>query len=113
MAKNKKFTEELTILNNMLNVVETYQEIAAMRMRRVKRSVLSSRSFIVDLNDTFRAVTFAYEEYLRRIKKTKETGSLLEKNGRSVMVLMTANMGLYGDILRKTFSLFSQDLLKI
>jgi len=112
MSKNKKFTEEMTTLNNMLNVVETYQEIAAMRMRRVKRSVLSSRSFLVDLNDTFKAVTFAYEEYLKRVKKTKETGELFGKNGKDVMVLMSANMGLYGDILRKTFAMFRDDLLK-
>lgn len=112
MPKNKKYVEEITVLNNMLNVVETYQEIAAMRMRRVKRSVLSSREFLVDLNNTFKAVTFAYEEYLKRVKKTKETGELFGKNGRDVMVLMTANMGLYGDIIRRTFTLFRDDLLK-
>lgn len=112
MAKNKKFTEELNTLNNMLNVVETYQEIAAMRMRRVKRSVLASRSFLVDLNNTFRAVTFAYAEYLKRVKKSQETGELMGKNGRDVMVLLSANMGLYGDILRRTFTLFREDLLK-
>jgi len=112
MGKNKKFTEELNTLNNMLNVVETYQEIAAMRMRRVKKSVLNSREFLVDLNNAFKAVTFAYEEYLKRVNKTKETGELLGKNGRDVLVLMSANMGLYGDIVRRTFYLFQEDVMK-
>jgi len=112
MPKSKRYTEELGILNNMLNVVETYQEIAAMRMRRVKRSVLNSREFLVDLNDAFKAVTFAYEEYLRRVKKTKETGELLNKNGRDVLVFLSANMGLYGDIIRRTFKSFADAVEK-
>lgn len=110
MPKNKKYIEELNTLNNMLNVVQTYQEIAAMRMRRTKKSVLNSREFLVDLNDTFKSVTFAYEEYLKRVSKTKETGLLLGKNGKNVYVLVSANMGLYGDILRKTFAFFVKDL---
>jgi len=110
MSKNKKYVEEFNTLNNMLNVVQTYQEIAAMRMRRVKKSVLSTRDFLLDLNDTFRSVTYAYEEYLKRINKSKETGLILGKNGRTVLVFISANMGLYGDILRKTFSYFTKDL---
>ena len=112
MRKIRKFNDEILTLNNMLNIVETYQEIAAMRMRRVKRSVLNSREFLVDLNDAFRAVTFAYEEYLRRVKKSEETGEILGKNGRDVMVFLSANMGLYGDIIRKTFEMFKDDVLK-
>jgi len=112
MKANKKFTEELNTLNSMLNVVETYQEIAAMRMRRVKKSVLNSREFLVDLNNTFRAVTYAYEEYLKRISKYKETGELLNKNGRDVLVFVSANMGLYGDIIRRTFRDFKNDVIK-
>lgn len=112
MRANKKFTEELNVLNSMLNVVETYQEIAAMRMRRVKKSVLNSREFLVDLNNTFKAVTYAYEEYLKRVSKYKETGELLNKNGKDVLVFVSANMGLYGDIIRKTFKSFKEEVLK-
>lgn len=112
MRTSKKFTEEMTTLHSMLNVVETYQEIAAMRMRRVKKSVLNSREFLVDLNNTFKAVTFAYEEYLKRVSKYKETGRLLNKNGKEVLIFVSANMGLYGDIIRKTFKVFKDEVNK-
>jgi ATP synthase F1 gamma subunit len=81
-------------------------------MRRVKKSVLNSREFLVDLNNTFRAVTYAYEEYLKRVSRYKETGELLNKNGKDVLVFVSANMGLYGDIIRKTFKPFKEEVLK-
>ncbi|OGC38404.1 hypothetical protein A3K42_00970 [candidate division WWE3 bacterium RBG_13_37_7] len=113
MKKNKKLSEDLNTLENMLNVVQTYQEIAAMRMRRVKQSVLSSREFMDDLNNTFRRVTYAYELYLKNVKKSKESGEIIHKNGKDVLVFLSSNMGLYGDIVRKTFKLFLSDVEKI
>jgi ATP synthase F1 gamma subunit len=112
MNKNK-LTEEMAILSSIHTIVETYEEIAAMRMRKVKKSVLQNREFLSGLNEIFQQVEHSYAEEIEALHKGRQRGNSsvpsISNNGKTVHVLLSANTGLYGDLIKKTFSLFVKE----
>lgn len=112
-----KAKEEIATLKGLQNIVETYEEIAAMRMRRVKKSVLQNREFLSGLNNIFQQVEHSYTDQLQllrksSIKKKNSKASQLKNNGKTVSVFIASNTGLYGDIIKKIFTLFASDISK-
>ena len=100
MNTRKQIAEEIDGLVGLKSLVEVYQEVAATRMQRVRGAVLQSRMFTEGLVDVFSKVRAAY-------KKLKISAKNLRKmNGRTVAVFVSANSGLYGDIVEKTYGAF-------
>jgi ATP synthase F1 gamma subunit len=111
MRSNKKLQNEIGGLTTLGGVVESYQEIAALRMRRVKKSVLQNREFLAGLNDIYGQVSSQYKDSLPRLKKNKRI-EIRPTINKTVSVLLSANTGLYGDIVKKTYDLFIEDMSK-
>ena len=92
-------------------LVETYKLMAANSMRRIRSSVLENRAFHLGLNDVYQEVKRSYEIIIsaeaRKKNKPKRTPLVAGKTAKSVYALISANTGLYGQIISKTFSLFS------
>lgn len=99
MTSKKSLIEEREILVGLQSLVEVYEEVSAARMQKVRGAVLSSRQFLEDMMSVFGKVREVYK---------KKGFSGLAKNGRMVAVLLSANSGLYGDIVDRTFEKFSQ-----
>ena len=53
MAQRKVLLEELEALNSLKDLAESYEEIAAIRMQKIKDSVLRTRNFLTDLSGVF------------------------------------------------------------
>jgi F0F1-type ATP synthase gamma subunit len=113
MSNKKKLTTDMAVLHSIDEIVGSYEEIAAMRMRKVKKSVLQTRDFISGLNDAYQRVWYTYR--LQASKKTfgvfNAPKGTLETNNKNVSVLVSANTGLYGDIIKKTFQLFMDNIV--
>lgn len=106
MNTRKQIIEELDGLLGLKSLVEVYQEVAATRMQRVRGAVLQSRMFTEGLVEVFSKVRSAY-------KKLKIPPKNLRKmNGRTVAVFVSANSGLYGDIVEKTYGAFEKFILE-
>ncbi len=99
MISKKQIVEETDGLLNLKSLVEVYEEIAAARMQRVRGAVLQSRQFLEGLEEVFRKVKAAY-------KQGKDNYSTLPKNNKMVSVFVSANSGLFGDIVERTFEMF-------
>ncbi len=99
MNSNKQMRIEKESLYNLKSLVEVYEEVAATRMQKVREAVLGSRQFLESLLVVFQKVKAAY-------KTADPTAGTLVKNGRMVAVFVSANAGLYGDIVNRTFELF-------
>lgn len=116
MKRDKYLKQEFSTLNDFLGLVEAYEEIAAIRMRKVKKSVLSRREYMQGLNDAFAYVVYAYKSYKsfleKKFKKQLADQHVLSTNGKNVAVFVSSNTGLYGDIIRKTFDIFVNDKLE-
>jgi len=107
--KGERFLkDELSDMGGFLNMIEAYEEISAIRMRKVKRSVLSRREFLQGLNEAFSYIIYSYSVYKKALKKKLQT-DILNTNGRNVLILLSSNTGLYGDIILNVFNLFAND----
>ncbi|OGM32102.1 hypothetical protein A2803_00870 [Candidatus Woesebacteria bacterium RIFCSPHIGHO2_01_FULL_44_21] len=100
-------------LRTLQTVARAYTEIAAVRMRKTRNSVLLNREFVMALDDVFADVRASYaQEVIKLALKRRGEGGItfLAHNGKTVAVLLSANTGLYGDIIEKTFRMFLKEV---
>lgn len=107
MITKKLIEAEIENLFGLTGMIEAYEEIAAIRIKRTRDSVLKSRSYTSEINTIFQQVKSSYKNELEKLSKK---GSFIEKNGKTLSVFISANTGLYGDIVQKTFDLFLKEI---
>lgn len=115
MAQRKALIEELEALNSIKDLAESYEEIAVIRIQKIKDSVLKTRDFLSDLSDVFVDLKASYErevkDLMEKIKKgDKHVLPVLQKNNKALLVYLSSNGGLYGSVTQKTYNLFMSDL---
>lgn len=115
MAQRKKVLEDLEALNSLKNLAESYEEVAVVRMQKIKDSVLKTRSFLAELSDVFVDLKSSYEREIKDLLERRKHGekiliNLAPKNGKTLMVYLSSNGKLYGAVTQKTYKLFVQEL---
>lgn len=96
---------EISNLHSLMDVVNAYEEIASIRMRRVKRSVLEMRVYLEGVHAIFEQVKSSYKSDI-----PKNYNTIRETNGKTAAILLSSNSGLYGAIVSETFDLFTSYL---
>ena len=96
MATKKETVKEKDFLVTLRTILETYEEIAATRMARIRSSVLASRDFLLEINAIFQQVKSSYKsqiELLMKHKKIKDPSKLtfIKRNGKTLYVFVSAN----------------------
>lgn len=117
MASKKELETEIQYLNTLKNMMETYEEIAASRMQKIRGLVLQRRDFVFEINSIFQHVKQSYKkqvEKLMKSRKVKDPSKLnfINRNGKTLYILVSANTGLYGEIIRKTYDTFVETYKK-
>ncbi len=117
MPQKKLITEDLEALNSLKDLAESYEEIAVVKMQKIKDSVLKTRDFLAEISDVFVDLKASYErevkDLMTRMKKGEKTlFQGLQKNGKTLLVYLSSNGRLYGSVTQKTYKLFIQDLKK-
>jgi ATP synthase F1 gamma subunit len=117
MAQKKIINEEIEALNTLRDLAQSYEEIAAIEMQRIRDSVLKTRGFLIDISDVFVDLKSSYVREVsdlvsRRKKGDKTILPILQKKGKTLMVYLSSNAKLYGAVTKKTFRLFMDDLKK-
>jgi ATP synthase F1 gamma subunit len=114
MSTKKEITDEIELIDTMGMIVQTFQEISVMKMQAVRKSVLQSRNFLDELANVFGDVNDSYRNQIQRMieknKKLTDEASLLNKNGKTVSILISTNSKLYGDITFKVSELFNENV---
>jgi F-type H+-transporting ATPase subunit gamma len=108
MINQKQIQLEVENLNSLKVLIETYEEIAALRMRKIRKTVLQSRDFNRGLNEVFHQLKISYQNQIKSLitnKKVKdiEKLSFIKRNGKTIYVFLSANTRLYGNIVQETF----------
>ncbi len=117
MISKKGIIQEIDNLSGLKIMVETYEEIAASRIRKTRESVLKSRFFVEDLNLIFSEVKMSYKKEIdmllkrNRIKDPNKATFYL-RNGKTLFLLVSANTGLYGDLVKNTYDMFLEEIKK-
>lgn len=114
MQHKKAIQEEVDFTRTFRIIAQSYQEIAVMKMKKVRFSVLSTRDFLNKLSQVFFEVKQAYKKKLADVKikkhintnKTEKQTKTSVKKLKSVFVLLSANTKLYGSIINRIFNLF-------
>ena len=113
---------EIQELGSFKEIAQTYQEVAALRMRKIKDFVLKNREFLSGLATVYARVKLSYEEGLKEfllsqgIKSEEQQQEYIDKmnftvkNGRDALIFISANTGLYGDIISRVFDYFCKHI---
>ncbi len=114
MITKKVLESEIQNLAGLNSMIQAYEEIAANRIMHSRESVLTNRAFIEELNEIFKEVISSYKKEAELLLKNKKGNNLSEtsfanKNGKTLYLLISANAGLYGSLVKKTFDLFSDN----
>lgn len=123
IGSEKEIKSQLLDLTSLKELVETYEEIAISRMRKIRNSVLTTRDFITGLAQILGELSSSHREEIEKLKeklkdpalpadRSEVARSILKHNGKTVNVLLAANTGLYGDIVQRTFLLFADYIQK-
>lgn len=96
---------DIAFLNSFLFILQAYQEISAMRMNKIRGSVVETRDFIKSLSEIFSEVRQSYEKQIQELSKKKELKGE-NKVVRKAVILITANTRLYGSIINQVFEDF-------
>lgn len=115
MIDGRSIKTEISDLNTLQLVTRAFTEIAAVRMRKTKNSVVLNRQFLQELDDVFSDVRASYARELIRLgqksrNKSEEGITFLAHNGKTVAVFLSANTGLYGDIIQRTSKTFLEEV---
>jgi ATP synthase F1 gamma subunit len=110
MQKEIRLNDEYDQINSLDDIVVTFEEMAAMTTRKLRNSVLQQRVFLKGLNEAYGYTTYAYDVYKSTVltklrNKTSNTNTTL-------YICLTANVGLFGDIIKDTFDLFTARVMK-
>ncbi len=115
MSHQQEFKDEALQLEILQTITNVYAQIASLWMTKATQSVLTSRDYLFEVHQVFLRVFSSYVEEvqsLARKKRAFKNGKItfLAHNGKKVAVLLSANTGFYGDIIRKTFDMFIKEV---
>lgn len=117
MRNKNKIIEDQELVGTLKMLAEAYEEISVLKMQKVRGSVLTTREFLDGLSQVFVDVKKSYGRRLQKLiekRKIEPHTSFTTKanNGKTLSVLLSANSKFYGDIVRKVFDLFIENVRK-
>ncbi len=103
---------DIDLINTLKTVTQVYQEIAVMKMQKVRGSVLVTRDYYTKLSEIFYDVKRSYNKELKKLlAKEKKKTHKVDKETR-LSILLSPNTKLYGEIVYKVVRHFINDIKK-
>lgn len=117
MEEKRRIEEELAILKSLKLLAQAHEEISTIRMRLARGSVIANRDFLASLSEVFVNVKSAYKKHVQELMEkyktdNKKMDTKSGKNGKEILVFLSANNKMYGDIIPKVFALFKENCKK-
>lgn len=115
MQNTKIIAEEIDNVTAIKLLAEAFEEVSVIRMQRVRGNVLQTREYLEKLSEVFVDVKSTYKKEIATYIKNKKSFlkkksvanfSTFAKNGKTVVVLLSANSKFYGSITERVYSLF-------
>ncbi|HLD51311.1 hypothetical protein A3K34_00640 [candidate division WWE3 bacterium RIFOXYC1_FULL_40_10] len=99
------YLQQIVTLGDMIN---SYQEIASMFTRKVKNGVLKRTEFFTGLTQLYHRTLLNNMTYSGMLKDS--SNRKIATRAGTMMLCITSNAGLYGEVIRDTFNTFSRKL---
>lgn len=104
--------EDIGNVKALSDLINAYEEIASIRMKKIRDTVLRNRIYQEEVNSIFEKVRKWYSREVFALVKNRGKSrqiTFIPHNGKSVSVLMSANTGLYGSIIPETYRMFIKE----
>lgn len=115
MISKKSINEEIDQSNTLSDITRVFAEIASLKMRKVRQSVMTSRDFQSSIYQVFQEVLYSYKQELEEVMRSKRADkrgiTFLAHNGRKVVVLISVNANLYGKAVNDAFNKFMEEVV--
>jgi ATP synthase F1 gamma subunit len=103
--------EQAQQLEELRGIVETYESVAALYIRRSKKSVVNARLYYDGLRGIYAEILEAHRADLADMPKPRSlveriAQTVAKRNKREAALLLSVNTGLYGDIVQHTLNAF-------
>lgn len=116
MQNRKQLEKDINLIASFKGLAQAYEEISVNKMQKIRGKVLTARDFLSDLSEVFADVKASYRAEIEKLIVKNKNGKFsytnINKNGKSISVLLSSNNKLYGDIGKKVYRLFVDDVKK-
>ena len=113
MYSRKEFTENINAATSIKSITTIYQEIASLRMNQIKDEVARTSAFLDGVAEIYNHAKSAYIDIIKSqtVKKDKAYNELrfIKRNGKTVLVFLSANEHLYGELILNVWDKFRED----
>lgn len=111
MRNLKAINQSIEFIDSFEMVSQSYQEIAVLEMKKIRSSVLNSRFYFEQLENLFKEIQVSYQREITKLLmlhqvKTLQQYAKLSKNGRKIVILVTPNSRMYGNLTEIIFKEF-------
>lgn len=111
MEEKNRIRDEITLTLSLKMLATAYEEIAVTKIRLARDNVLHLREFLASLAEVFYNVKSSYKNQLKSMAKEGNTKIIQQfrthqTNGKKVLVFLSMNNKLYGDIVLRVFRTF-------
>src|SRR5258708_5734529 len=114
----KTILTQIEDLTGFKDIVGASEEIASMNMRKIRNKVLLSRDVNEELAEIYREVSTSYKNQIIQLMQEKKGKNAVKQisesqmalktgNGKHACVYLSANSGLFSNILEKTYREFT------
>ncbi|NOY15192.1 MAG: F0F1 ATP synthase subunit gamma [bacterium] len=110
MSKVKEIKREVEFFNDLKYLTEAYEEIAVMRMKKIRSLILASRRFMERAADVFFDVKLSYKRQVEKLLKSESQNP--GKSEKRLAILISPDSKLYGDLTGKVLALFMKNAAK-
>ncbi len=108
MSKIKSLKKDAVFLQDLKYLTEAYEEIAVMKMKKIREAILSARKFTEKLTDVFFDVKTSYKKAVEKLLEGKNKKEKMK--AKKLAILISPDNRLYGDLTTKVFELFQKNL---
>lgn len=119
MPRLTEVADRLLTTNTVLDMVTTLEEVAVLRMQRVRSSVLKTRGYLEGLLDVFVSVRLVHQREIDRLygqrrwwQRQHQPETITTRNGKTVFVLVSPSQRLSGEVGRRVYHEFAATLEK-
>jgi len=116
MLTPKQVKKELEKNLALQGLTETYEDVAVSRMQVIRHDVLQTRQFLDGVSEIYTIAKTAYLKQLALVLSKKQRGKQLEfirRNHKTVVVLISGNHSLLGNIILQTYKVYQELILKM
>ena len=113
MYSRRKLNEDIESIETIQSLTEIYQQISAISILQVKNSVARTRTFLAGVSLVYGHAKQTYVKNAQTlISRRKNLANLdfIRRNNKEVLVFVSSNQTLYGDLISRVYKDFIKDV---